>query len=222
MQTKTIILTAVITAVSLVIVALIAYGSVWLAAADRYVALYADSPSIYPGEDVKRITLTWDTAGVRSCTASGGWTGEKDISGAEFLPVPTEDTIYSLECRDLFGRKAKSSTVLTVDRSQVGNWNEQGISFPYEYEEIFDRSLHTIVTGKAAEVDNPNKRFSLRFDTANGERGGATYYVNYDTATKYFRCGEPIVALEIREGGTYTVSTNEYYYADGIDERNDC
>lgn len=43
-------------------------------------------------------TLTWSSAGAATCTASGGWSGAKTLSGSEVAAAVTVDTTYTLTC----------------------------------------------------------------------------------------------------------------------------
>lgn len=43
-------------------------------------------------------TITWDSTGAASCTASDGWTGSKPAAGFETLPLITKTTKFSLTC----------------------------------------------------------------------------------------------------------------------------
>ncbi|HEY4499451.1 MAG TPA: polysaccharide deacetylase family protein [Candidatus Paceibacterota bacterium] len=55
-------------------------------------------------------TLTWQSANATSCTASGGWTGTKPISGNETV-TPSQTSTYSLSCTGAGGTMSKQVTV---------------------------------------------------------------------------------------------------------------
>ncbi|MFA7216648.1 MAG: PA14 domain-containing protein [Candidatus Paceibacterota bacterium] len=56
-------------------------------------------------------TLTWSTTGnPTSCTASGGWSGSKGLSGTSQV-VSTSNTTYSLTCTNSYGGNTGSVTV---------------------------------------------------------------------------------------------------------------
>src|SRR5207249_2508595 len=55
-------------------------------------------------------TLTWSSTNATSCTASGGWTGTKTISGTQAV-TPTVTTAYTLACTGSGGTATQSTTV---------------------------------------------------------------------------------------------------------------
>lgn len=65
-----------------------------------YVSLIVRPENILPGETA---TLYWSTAGVGSCTASGGWSGSKSTSGSQNVS-PSSTQSYSLTCTETAGQ----------------------------------------------------------------------------------------------------------------------
>jgi len=55
-------------------------------------------------------TLTWSSTGATSCTASGGWTGTKAVSGSASVSL-SQTTTYNLSCAGTGGTATKSVTV---------------------------------------------------------------------------------------------------------------
>lgn len=55
-------------------------------------------------------TLSWSSANVTSCDASGGWSGQKPTSGTEMV-TPTATTTYTLVCTGSVGSTTQSVTV---------------------------------------------------------------------------------------------------------------
>ncbi len=55
-------------------------------------------------------TLTWSSTNATSCTASGGWSGTKTISGSESVS-PTANTTYTLSCSGTGGSVNGAATV---------------------------------------------------------------------------------------------------------------
>jgi chitinase len=49
-------------------------------------------------------TLNWSADNATSCSASGGWTGSKVLSGSESF-APTSDTTYSLSTNAFVQRR---------------------------------------------------------------------------------------------------------------------
>ncbi len=60
--------------------------------------------------------LAWTSTGATSCTASGGWTGVKAISGSQSV-APTQTTTYTLACTGAGGAITKNVTV-SVESAQ--------------------------------------------------------------------------------------------------------
>lgn len=51
-----------------------------------------------------KVTLTWNVVGASACTASGGWTGTKAVSGTQTLTAAIEGpTSYKLSCSGAAG-----------------------------------------------------------------------------------------------------------------------
>jgi hypothetical protein len=65
-------------------------------------------------------SLTWTSAGVTSCTASGGWSGARAINGTASVGPITADTTYSLACSG-GGNNAVAMTTVAV-REAVLSW----------------------------------------------------------------------------------------------------
>jgi hypothetical protein len=64
--------------------------------------------------------LTWTGTNVASCTASGGWTGTKSITGTQSVGPITQDTTYSLNCTGPNGN-AMAMTTLSL-REAMLSW----------------------------------------------------------------------------------------------------
>src|SRR3989344_268281 len=58
-------------------------------------------------------TLSWSSSNATSCSASGGWSGGKSISGSESVR-PGSTTTYSLSCSGPGGGRASKSVTVTV------------------------------------------------------------------------------------------------------------
>jgi serine protease len=72
------------------------------------VALTASPDTISPGESS---TLAWISSATTSCTASGGWSGTKPLSGNQVV-VPATTTTYTLTCNGPGGTAAASATIV--------------------------------------------------------------------------------------------------------------
>lgn len=55
-------------------------------------------------------TLTWSSTNANSCTASGAWTGTKNLSGTQTV-TPTTTSTYTLTCNGAGGPTAKNVTI---------------------------------------------------------------------------------------------------------------
>jgi len=65
------------------------------------IRLQASAVALLPGES---LTLEWSAADATSCSASGGWKGNKDLSGTESLPNQTRgNKTFTLSCRGIGG-----------------------------------------------------------------------------------------------------------------------
>ena len=73
------------------------------------VSLSASPTSITAGQSA---TLTWSSTNATSCTASGGWSGSKTLSGNE-SGSPTQTATYTLTCTGS-GGSANASATITV------------------------------------------------------------------------------------------------------------
>lgn len=56
-------------------------------------------------------TLTWSSTDATSCTASGGWSGARDVSGTQLQAPITMATVYTLTCTGPGGTGAGSANV---------------------------------------------------------------------------------------------------------------
>jgi len=56
-------------------------------------------------------TLTWSATNATSCSASGGWSGTKAVSGTESTGALTSNSTFGIECVGPGGRGNASATV---------------------------------------------------------------------------------------------------------------
>lgn len=78
--------------------------------------------------------LSWSSTDTTSCTASGGWTGTKGISGTTSVS-PTATTTYSLNCTGSNGSVSKSATVnvsVPPPPPQPGQFTEGMVSLTFD------------------------------------------------------------------------------------------
>ena len=63
-------------------------------------------------------TLSWSSTNVTSCSASGGWSGTKPVSGSQGVGPLSANITYTLTCTGAGGSKSSSVTI-TVSSAQV-------------------------------------------------------------------------------------------------------
>ncbi|HTU68475.1 MAG TPA: hypothetical protein VMF52_21220 [Steroidobacteraceae bacterium] len=59
-------------------------------------------------------TLTWNSNRATDCTASGGWTGAKAVSGTEVISNITAATTYTITCAGVGGTSNPASAAVTI------------------------------------------------------------------------------------------------------------
>jgi hypothetical protein len=72
------------------------------------VTLSANSASVQAGQNAQ---LTWSSTAATSCTASGGWSGARALSGAESVGPLNTNTTFTLACTGPGGTTSASTTV---------------------------------------------------------------------------------------------------------------
>lgn len=83
-----------------------------------YVYLQSKYRDIVPGATGADLELAWTSSGVTSCTASGGWSGSRSVSGGEFLRPVTQPTAFTLSCT---GPGGTASSEVQVGIAPNGN-----------------------------------------------------------------------------------------------------
>lgn len=96
------------------------------------------------------ITLTWASSNADSCSASGDWSGAKEVSGNESITLDTVKTYtFNLTC------------------SNSSNAANASVSVDVENNQTEDLDVHIIENGVVAEIWGGNKYLSF-FDEKNG------------------------------------------------------
>jgi trimeric autotransporter adhesin len=75
------------------------------------VSFYANMSTVASGAASK---LTWSSSNATSCTASGGWSGSKGVSGSQATAALTADTTFALTCTGTDGSATQSTTVSVI------------------------------------------------------------------------------------------------------------
>jgi hypothetical protein len=83
-------------------------ASVTVTAGNPSVSLAANPPGVPRNTNA---TLSWTSANVTSCAASGGWSGTKATSASESVGPITQDTTYTLSCTGTSGSAVAMTTV---------------------------------------------------------------------------------------------------------------
>lgn len=83
------------------------------------VILTANPTSVTPGAGSATTTLTWSSTNATSCTAFGGWSGAKALSGSEVV-TPSATTTYQLDCTGPGGVGSDDAVVNFVPTSLPG------------------------------------------------------------------------------------------------------
>ncbi len=73
------------------------------------------SPATIPPQGSSR--LTWSATNANACTASGGWSGNKPVSGSEQRGPLAQTTAFTLRCTNPQGASASRSVTVTVNSS---------------------------------------------------------------------------------------------------------
>lgn len=83
------------------------------------VILTANPTSVTPGAGSATTTLSWSSSNATSCTAFGGWSGAKALSGSEVV-TPSATTTYQLDCTGPGGVGSDDAVVNFVPTSLPG------------------------------------------------------------------------------------------------------
>jgi hypothetical protein len=82
------------------------------------VSLSVDKPQVSSGSTVD---IIWSSQNATTCTASGGWSGTKDVKGGTMTSTAlTSDTTFTLKCTGPGGAQSKSVTVTVTPASGGG------------------------------------------------------------------------------------------------------
>src|SRR5262245_12135547 len=82
------------------------------------VQLQAEPRDVNTGQTT---TLTWSSTNADTCTASGGWSGTKSVSGSEEVGPVAADTTFSLQCTGGGGSASDNASVQVGDSTVAGN-----------------------------------------------------------------------------------------------------
>jgi len=135
------------------------------------VQLTASPPGVAPGAST---TLNWTTANVTNCTASGGWTGSRALSGSEATPALNADQTYQLSCSGS-GGNALAMTTVTL-RSAALSWTAPT--------ENVDGSALTNLSGYKVYWGSSPRTYSSSANVSGA--GATTFTTNLAPGTWYF------------------------------------
>lgn len=80
------------------------------------------------------ISLSWESENVSSCVASGGWSGNKGISGIELVEVLSGNTTFTITCSGVKGSSSDNVEVTVTEPVQGAptlNFSASLTSLPY-------------------------------------------------------------------------------------------
>jgi hypothetical protein len=139
--------------------------------------------------------LTWNSSNATACTASGGWTGTRNLNGTETVGPLTQSTTYTLTCTGTGGSVSRNATV-TVNG---GSESLRG-SVDSSYVDRFGDNRIYVYSGTVTTPDD--------YD---GDAGDpvASIAVNQDANACTFRYGGGNLA-----NGTYTIAFTQDAGAD--------
>jgi hypothetical protein len=123
--------------------------SVASAPATPTVSLSTDNSQVSSGSTVD---LVWSSENAASCTASGGWSGSKALSGTETSAALTSTTTFTLTCSGAGGQASKSVTV-TVTGSSGGGGALDELLLAVLGVLLLSRSLQHLIPSRARGVD---------------------------------------------------------------------
>ena len=138
--------------------------------------------------------LTWNSSNATACTASGGWTGTRNLNGTETVGPLTQSTTYTLMCTGTGGSVSRNATV-TVNG---GNESLRG-AVDSSYVDRFGDNRIYVFSGNVTP------------DDYDGDAGDpiASIPVNQDANACTFRYGGGNLA-----NGTYTIAFTQDAGAD--------
>jgi len=140
--------------------------------------------------------LTWSSANVTTCTASGGWTGIKALLGTE-LVSPTVTTTYTLTCDGTAGSVTKSATV-SIGSPQVPPPSKGTVNFAGKVVSVDANTRVAVVTVRAV--------YGI---SAGGIRGGfllpvgTQITVTVPAGIPVTRLGVPITLADVKAGDIF-------------------
>lgn len=111
-------------------------GSGGSGAANATVTVNAPVPTVTLGASPDSVvlgsasTLTWSSTNATSCTASGGWTGDRTMAGSESAtPATIGATTYSLQCTGAGGTASAEAVVTATSTAPVATGTIRGRVF---------------------------------------------------------------------------------------------
>jgi hypothetical protein len=135
------------------------------------VSLTASPPGVAPGGTT---TLSWSSSNVSACTASGGWSGSKSLSGSQATAALNTDQTYTLSCSGSNGN-ASIMTTVTI-RNAVLNWTAPT--------QNVDGSALTTLAGYKVYWGTASRSYSLNASLSGA--GSTTYTTDLAPGTWFF------------------------------------
>lgn len=135
-----------------------------------------------------QVELSWDASGAQSCSASGDWTGARDLTGTFTTPPLSEDASFSLSCSSADGETAVALVSVVVTdkfiRWQAPTENEDGsqlvdlASFNLYYGESsrdYDNTISLPGTTSEWEISLPTGDYFFALTAVDGDQNESDF-----------------------------------------------
>ncbi|MCB9819462.1 hypothetical protein H6789_02030 [Candidatus Nomurabacteria bacterium] len=153
-------------------------------------------------------TLTWTTANVTSCTASGAWSGSKTASGgSQNVSNITSNSTYTLTCTGPNGSVSRTATVTVSGAvAEEGEGNEPSLTFTANPTEVGPNGSSTL-SWTTANVTSCTASGGTGWSGSKAFGGGSQVVSGIVSSTTYFLvCNGPGGQTPIRSA---TVNVND-------------
>ncbi len=183
----------------------------------------SDNPTINKGDNV---TLTWTSENADTCTASGDWSGSKDLSGTESQGSISQTKTYTITCTGPGGSASDSVTINisypepTVDLKGNNSDNPtitEGDSLLLTWQSTDadtctasgDWSGSKTTAGNETENNiTANKTYTL---TCTGPGGSASDSVNVTVLPPTPTCNASLAPVDPEKGDNFTLTVSSQH-----------
>ena len=117
-------------------------------------------------------TLTWTAANATTCIASGAWSGEKTVQGAEEINLLIQASTFTLQCSGAGGSVSKTVTVTVTDPAPTMNFTANPASVAYNASSMLTWSSTNATACSASGAWSGDKSTSGTFTLASLNTSG--------------------------------------------------